>query len=256
MAIFDRFSLIGRVALVTGSGRGLGLQMATALAEAGAHVVLSGRSGDMLEQAVASIAGAGGKASAAAFDVADLDAGREAIAKLHADHGRLDILINNVGARDRRSFAAFSDAEILNLIQTDLLSAIALSRKAADIMKAQGHGRLISVTSIIGNMARSGDAIYPVAKQGLTGLVRSLAVEYGPFGVTSNAIAPGMFATETNSAISADPDMIAFMRQRVPLQRWGRPDEIAGAALFLASDAGSFVNGHVLTVDGGMSIQM
>ncbi|CDZ35230.1 Gluconate 5-dehydrogenase [Neorhizobium galegae bv. officinalis] len=256
MTIFDRLSLIGRVALVTGSGRGLGLEMAKALAEAGAHVVLSGRSGDMLEQAVASIAGAGGKASAAAFDVADLDAGREAIARLHADHGRLDILINNVGARDRRPFAAFSDAEILNLIQTDLLSAIALSRKAADIMKAQGHGRLISVTSIIGNMARSGDAIYPIAKQGLTGLVRSLAVEYGPFGVTSNAIAPGMFATETNAAISADPDMIAFMRQRVPLQRWGRPDEIAGAALFLASDAGSFVNGHVLTVDGGMSIQM
>ncbi|MEN3149269.1 SDR family oxidoreductase [Neorhizobium sp. IRAMC:178] len=254
MAIFDRFSLNGRVALVTGSGRGLGLQMAKALAEAGAHVVLSGRSGDMLEQAVASIAG--GKASAAAFDVADLDAGREAIAKLHADHGRLDILINNVGARDRRPFAAFSDAEILNLIQTDLLSAIALARNAAEIMKAQGHGRLISVTSIIGNMARSGDAIYPVAKQGLTGLVRSLAAEYGPFGVTSNAIAPGMFATETNAGISADPDMIAFMRQRVPLQRWGRPEEIAGAALFLASDAGSFVNGHVLTVDGGMSIQM
>nr|WP_250810653.1 SDR family oxidoreductase [Neorhizobium tomejilense] len=256
MVIFDRFSLVGRVALVTGGGRGLGLQMAKALAEAGAHVVLSGRSSDMLEQAVASIAGAGGKASAAAFDVADLDAGREAIARLHADHGRLDILINNVGARDRRPFAAFSDAEILNLIQTDLLSAIALSRKAADIMKAQGHGRLISVTSIIGNMARSGDAIYPVAKQGLTGLVRSLAVEYGPFGVTSNAIAPGMFATETNAAISAEPDMIAFMRKRVPLQRWGRPEEIAGAALFLASDAGAFVNGHVLTVDGGMSIQM
>lgn len=256
MAIFDRFSLKGRVALVTGSGRGLGLQMAKALAEAGAHVVLSGRSGGMLEQAVASIAGAGGKASTAAFDVADLDAGREAIAKLRADHGRLDILINNVGARDRRPFAAFSDAEILNLIQTDLLSAIALSRNAAEIMKAQGHGRLISVTSIIGNIARSGDAIYPVAKQGLTGLVRSLAAEYGPFGVTSNAIAPGMFATETNAGISADPDMIAFMRQRVPLQRWGRPEEIAGAALFLASDAGSFVNGHVLTVDGGMSIQM
>ena len=244
------------MALVTGSGRGLGLQMAKALAEAGAHVVLSGRSSDTLERAVASIASAGGKASAAAFDVADLDAGREVIARLHADHGRLDILINNVGARDRRVFAAFSDAEILDLIQTDLLSAIALSRGAADIMKAQGHGRLISITSIIGSMARPGDAIYPIAKQGLTGLVRSLAAEYGPFGVTSNAIAPGMFATETNAGISADPEMIAFMRRRVPLQRWGKPEEIAGAALFLASDAGSFVNGHVLTIDGGMSIQM
>ncbi|WP_117191124.1 SDR family oxidoreductase [Rhizobium terrae] len=256
MTIFDRFSLKGRVALVTGSGRGLGLQMAKALAEAGAHVVLSGRSIDMLEQAAAAITGAGGAASAVAFDVADLDTGREVIAKIRADHGRLDILINNVGARDRRAFAAFSDAEILQLIQTDLLSAIGLSRSAAEIMKAQGHGRLISITSIIGSMARLGDAIYPIAKQGLTGLVRSLAAEYGPFGVTSNAIAPGMFATETNAAISESPEMIAFMRQRVPLQRWGRPEEIAGAALFLASDAGSFVNGHVLTVDGGMSIQM
>jgi gluconate 5-dehydrogenase len=105
-------------------------------------------------------------------------------------------------------------------------------------------------------MARPGDAIYPAAKQGLTGLMRSMAVEYGAHGVTSNAIAPGMFATETNAAMAANPDLVAFARQRVPLQRWGRPQEIAGAALFLASDAASFVNGHVLTVDGGMSIQM
>ncbi|TIT28267.1 MAG: SDR family oxidoreductase, partial [Mesorhizobium sp.] len=101
-----------------------------------------------------------------------------------------------------------------------------------------------------------GDAVYPAAKQGLTGLMRSMAVEYGAHGVTSNAIAPGMFATETNAALAEDPDMLSFARQRVPLQRWGRPEEIAGAALFLASDAASFVNGHVLTVDGGMSVQM
>ena len=117
-------------------------------------------------------------------------------------------------------------------------------------------GRIITITSILGHIVRPGDAIYPVAKQGLTGLMRAIAVEYGARGITSNAIAPGMFATETNAALAENPEMVAFAKLRVPLQRWGRPDEIAGAALFLASDAASFVNGHVLTVDGGISVRL
>jgi gluconate 5-dehydrogenase len=256
MSIFDRFSLAGRVALVTGGGRGLGFEIARAFAEAGAHVVVTGRTAAVLDGAVAAIAKGGGSAEAAVFDVADVAAGRTAIADVRKARGRLDILVNNVGARDRRPLAAFDDDDILDLIRTDLLSAISLSRDAAEIMKAQGYGRLISVTSIVGEMARPGDAVYPAAKQGLTGLMRSMAVEYGAHGVTSNAVAPGMFATETNAALAEDPDMLSFARQRVPLQRWGQPEEIAGAALFLASDAASFVNGHVLTVDGGMSVQM
>lgn len=256
MHILERFSLRGRVALVTGGGRGLGFEMAQAFVEAGAHVIVTGRSADTLDAAVAALAGADGSAEAMAFDIADAPSRSTALSMIQERHGRLDILVNNVGARDRRPLADFRDDDILQLIQTDLLAAISLSRDAAEIMKGQGHGRLIAVTSVVGSLARPGDAVYPVAKQGLAGLVRSLAVEYGPHGITSNAIAPGMFATETNAALADNPDMQAFARQRVPVQRWGHPHEIAGAALFLASDAASFVNGHVLTVDGGMSVRL
>jgi gluconate 5-dehydrogenase len=256
MGILNKFSLENRIAVITGSGRGLGFEIASAFAEAGAHVWLTGRNAQTLEQAVGILRQVGGKADYAAFDIADTAAGSALIRRIMDEFGHLDILVNNVGARDRRPLAEFNDEDVLDLIRTDLTSSISLSRDAAEAMNTNGYGRIITITSILGHIVRPGDAIYPVAKQGLTGLMRAIAVEYGARGITSNAIAPGMFATETNAALSENPEMVAFAKLRVPLERWGRPDEIAGAALFLASDAASFVNGHVLTVDGGMSVRL
>lgn len=256
MGILQKFSLENRIAVITGSGRGLGFEIASAFAEAGAHVWLTGRNAETLQQAVDTLRQAGGKADYAAFDIADTAAGSGLVRRIMDEFGHLDILVNNVGARDRRPLSEFKDEDVLELIRTDLTSSISLSRDAAEAMNTNGYGRIITITSILGHIVRPGDAIYPVAKQGLTGLMRAIAVEYGARGITSNAIAPGMFATETNAALAENPDMVAFAKLRVPLERWGRPDEIAGAALFLASDAASFVNGHVLTVDGGMSVRL
>lgn len=251
------FSLDGRIALVTGAARGLGFEMAKALAAAGANVVINGRHAGRLEAAAATLAAATGRpVHTACFDVGDPAAGRDAIAAIARTQGRLDILVNNVGARDRRPLKDFTAGEAQALIATDLVGPMLLAREAAEHMAARRHGRLITVTSIAGHVANRDDPVYTAAKAGLTGLMRALAVDYARAGITSNAIAPGMFATETNAGLVADAGFSAFVDVRVPLGRWGRPHEIGAAAVFLASDEASFVNGHVLVVDGGQTVRM
>ena len=226
-----------------------------ALAGCGARVLINGRNATAAEAAADALRRDGLDAHALAFDVADDAAMAQAFARIDAEHGRLDILVNNVGARNRKTLADTTPAEIRELIDTDLVAGLLLSKLAAERMVRQGGGRLIAITSVVGEFARAGDAVHPAAKQGLTGMMRALAAEFGGRGITSNAIAPGTFATETNAAMIADPRSALRVAARNPTGRWGEPEEIAGAAVFLASRAASYVNGHVLVVDGGLSIQ-
>jgi gluconate 5-dehydrogenase len=235
------------------AARGLGLAMATCLARAGARVLVNGRAPSRLAPIVDSLRAQGLDAVPLAFDVADEAATEAGFAEIIREHGRLDILVSNVGLRNRRAIGELTRADMRQMLETNLTAAFGLAKAAADVMLPRRHGRLIMVTSVAGPLSRSGDAAYTASKGGLAALTRSLAVEYGPHGITSNAIAPGFFATETNAYLMGDPATQAFLERRVPLRRWGNPAEIGGAAVFLASDEAAYVNGHVLTVDGGFS---
>jgi gluconate 5-dehydrogenase len=244
----DRFRLNSRTALITGSARGLGWEMAKGLAEAGARVLLHGRDRARLEPRLAELAAAGFAADALAFDVAD----RAAMAAAIAGAPAIDILIHNVGERDRRPFLEIGAEDFARLIDVDLLAAHALVKLLVPGMLDRRWGRLIVVTSIVADLAVPNASSYATAKSGLAAMTRALAAEFGATGITANALSPGFFATETNHRMIASP-VGERHRERTPAKRWADPSEIAGAAIFLASPAASYVNGHTLIVDGGVS---
>ena len=251
--MIDLFNLEGKRALVTGSSRGLGLAMAEALAAAGASVVLHGRDVDALDSAVRSFGGRGWKAEKIVCDVEDEQALRATAHAVLEEHGRIDILINNAGVNIRKGLAEATSRDWRTVLDINLTSCFVLSQELSPAMIASGWGRIVNVGSVMSIIARAGIPAYAAAKHGLAGLTKALAAELGPQRVTVNAICPGFFETEATKAHQNDPEFLARVTQRIPLGRFGMPNELGGAALFLASEAGAYVNGHLLVVDGGMT---
>jgi len=245
------FSLTGRVALVTGASRGLGFAMAKALREHGAKVIINARDRAALREAAAKIG-----AEALAFDVTDPTASRAALEDIVVRHGRLDILVNNAGIQHRRPLTDWQDEDFDRLIATNLTACFRLARDAARLMLPNKFGRIINTGSVAAILGRPTIHGYVAAKAGLHGLTRSMAAEMGRHGITVNALAPGYFATELNTALLEDKAFTAWVEGRVPAGRWAKPDELGGAVVFLASDAAAYVNGHVLAVDGGLSVSL
>jgi gluconate 5-dehydrogenase len=247
----DRFSLSGRIVLVTGATRGLGLEIARGMAAAGAVVGINGRDAERARGIAYSIP----NAFPAPFDVTDLRTAAAAIDDIVARHGHLDCLVNNAAMRDRRPLQDIAAEDFRRLIETNLVAQYELSRVASRHMAARGQGRLVFISSMVGLQSFRGDPAYVASKGGLEALMRALAVELGEKGIAANAIAPGFFMTDVNAPFFATPRLVELAR-RIPLQRFGRPDELVGAAIFLASDAASYITGHVLTVDAGLSVAL
>ena len=249
---FERFSLRDQVFIITGASSGIGLSIAIGMSSVGAIVGLNSRSQKNLMDAAKSVP----NSFMLPFDVVDLDAAERAIENTIEQYGRLDGVVCNAGARDRRPIDQMDAVDFRALLETNLVAPFQLARLAAKHMVKVGRGRILFLTSLAANQSRPGDPGYAGTKGGINGLLRALAVDLGPHGITVNGIAPGAIATETNLSLASDPEPSKEFTRQSPLGRWGTPEEIAGAAIFLASEAGRYVNGHVLTVDGGASVKI
>jgi gluconate 5-dehydrogenase len=250
------FDLSGKVALVTGASRGLGWAMAQSLAAAGARVVLNSRDEKVLKERAGELSARGQKAEPAAFDVNDHAAGAAAIKSIAGKHGRLDILVANAGIQHRKPITEFETADFQRVIDTNLTAVWALAREAARTMIPARRGRIIMTGSVSALLARPTISAYVASKGAVHALTRELAVELAQHNITVNSIAPGYFATEMNTALIQNKEFNDWVCKRTPAARWGELKEIGPVAVFLASDEASYVNGHVLVVDGAFSAAM
>jgi gluconate 5-dehydrogenase len=250
----DLFDISGRLALVTGSSRGLGRELALALAEAGARVVLHGRdAGALAEPADRIEAATGVRPDSVRFDVTSAEQVAAGVGSLVARHGVPDILVNNAGLQRRAPIQEFAPADWDAVIASNLSSMFYVSRHVTPGMVERGSGKVINIASVQSKLARQTIAPYSASKGGVAMLTQGMAADLARHNVQVNAISPGYFATEMNRALVEDPDFDAWLTQRTPARRWGDVSELRGALVFLASDASSFVSGHNLVVDGGMT---
>jgi len=246
------FDLSQRTALVTGSTRGLGRAMAEGLGRAGAALLVNGVDPGRCEAAAEELRASGLQARALAFDVADEAAVTSAFASLDAEGVAVDILVNNAGIQFRKPMADLEAADWRRVIDVNLTAAFLIGREAAKRMIARGRGKIVNIGSLTSELARPTIAPYAVSKGGIKMLTKAMAAEWAVHGIQANAIGPGYMITDMNQALIADPDFDAWVKARTPARRWGRPEELVGAAVFLASAASDYVNGQIIYVDGGM----
>jgi gluconate 5-dehydrogenase len=252
MAHMSIFSLAGRRALVTGAARGIGFAIAEALSTAGAGVILNGRTPAALEQAAAQLRSRGAQVGVSCFDVTDAAGSTAAIAAIEAEIGPIDILVNNAGIQRRAPLEKFADADWRELMATNLDGVYYVSKAVAPYMIARGRGKIINIGSVQCELARPGIAPYTAAKGAVKNLTKAMCADWARHGLQINAIGPGYFATPLNQALYEDLVFAEWLRKRTPAGRWGKLQDLHGAAVFLASDASNFVNGQTRYVDGGM----
>ncbi len=246
----NMFSLQGRRALITGSGRGLGLRIADALAEAGAEVVINDVDGARAESAAASLRAKGYRARVALFNVTDPTGVRAAVQELEQSGG-IDILVNNAGIHRYGTLLELEFAKWQEVLDVNLSGAFLTAQAVAAGMVARGHGKVINICSLMSEGSRPTTGAYTAAKGGLKMLTKSMAVEWARHGIQANGIGPGYILSDMTAHLAAKPEFDTWVKSRTPAARWGTPDDLVGAAVFLASPASDFVNGQVLYVDGG-----
>jgi len=248
----DLFDLTGRTALVTGSSRGLGRVIAAGLGRAGASLVLNGRNEAALAEAVADLRGDGLTVRGVPFDVADAEAIDRAVTDLEREGIAIDILVNNAGIQRRGPLENLSDAQWAEVVETNLTGAFRVARRVVRGMLERGRGKIINICSLMSEVARPTTGNYAASKGGLKMLTRAMATEWSGRGIQVNGLGPGYILTEMTQPLADDPAFDAWIRGRTPAGRWGRPADLVGTAVFLASPASDFVTGQVVYVDGGI----
>jgi gluconate 5-dehydrogenase len=249
----NTFRLDGRIALVTGSSGGIGLALARGLAQAGASVVLNGRDAGKLAQATALLTSEGLTVHSRAFDVTKRDEIDTSVAAIEAEIGAIEILVNNAGMTRRATFHELDATDWDDVMRTNVDSIFHVGQAVAKHMVARQRGRIINICSVMSELGRPGTVVYTASKGAVKMLTKGMAIDLGPLGINVNGIGPGYFKTELTEKLVADATFSTWLINRTPSRRWGDVEDLAGAAVFLASDASRFVNGHILYVDGGVT---